>query len=406
MKMKKRILFFCETVTLAHFIRSHSLIKSLAGDEYEIHLAAGEIPPSMLAEVSSVCQVWPLPSAIASKVFLQALAQGRLPYSRSVVESQVQEDFELIQKVKPDLVVGDFRLSLAISARVAKVPYINISNITWHPKAKISPQVPDLKIVRTFGETFSLFISKLVRPWMDYQFLKPFSKVAKQYGRPSFRGLFHLYVDGDYVLYSDTATLAPVPDLRENEIIAGPIFSSIAQSQSEIPDMDPNFPNVVISLGSSGNQECLPIIIKAFQDLPVNLFVSTAGSPTTIQNSKNLFVAPYLPLDSLLEKATVFVCSGGSASGYISLKNGVPMLAIPSNLDQFHFTSLVCEHGAALRLRIEEINQSALQEALGRLLSEPSFRHTAKRFGKEIQKENANRKFQELTQSVLRGEKL
>ena len=34
---------------------------------------------------------------------------------------------------QPDLVIGDFRLSLSVSARVAGVPYIAIANSWWSP---------------------------------------------------------------------------------------------------------------------------------------------------------------------------------------------------------------------------------------------------------------------------------
>ena len=44
-----------------------------------------------------------------------------------------ENDLALIKSYRPDLIVGDFRLSLSISARVAGIPYAAISSAHWSP---------------------------------------------------------------------------------------------------------------------------------------------------------------------------------------------------------------------------------------------------------------------------------
>ena len=48
--------------------------------------------------------------------FLAALAAGRPVYHAETLRSYVRDDLSLLESVDPDIVVGDFRLSLAVSA--------------------------------------------------------------------------------------------------------------------------------------------------------------------------------------------------------------------------------------------------------------------------------------------------
>ena len=54
----------------------------------------------------------------------------------------------MIREVEPDVVVGDFRLSLSVSARVAGVPYLAITNAYWSPYARQRFPLPELPVVR------------------------------------------------------------------------------------------------------------------------------------------------------------------------------------------------------------------------------------------------------------------
>ncbi len=212
--MKLKILFICETVSLAHLMRTATLIKGLDAEKYSIHLAAGSVPSFLKSTLEKYSVLSPLESSISASVFFDHLAKGSLPYTESVVESQVKEDLKLIADHNPDLVVGDFRLSLGISSKIKKIPYINISNITWHPRAVQDMQVPDLKIVRLLGEKISRKIFKYLQPIIFRQLATPFFRVAKKWGQLMPKDLNSLYVSGDYVFYSDTASLVHLPSLE------------------------------------------------------------------------------------------------------------------------------------------------------------------------------------------------
>lgn len=49
-------------------------------------------------------------------------------YTPSLVEQCVKDELKVIEAFKPDVIVGDFRLTAAISSKVAKIPYISVVN--------------------------------------------------------------------------------------------------------------------------------------------------------------------------------------------------------------------------------------------------------------------------------------
>ena len=129
---KPRILFVSESVTLAHFARPFELSNTLSENGYDIHFACDSIYQQFLnASKHTLHSI----KSISSEQFKQALAKGSPLYDYATLKSYTEEDLALIDTVKPDLIVGDFRISLAVSARLAKIPYATISNAYWSPYA-------------------------------------------------------------------------------------------------------------------------------------------------------------------------------------------------------------------------------------------------------------------------------
>jgi UDP:flavonoid glycosyltransferase YjiC (YdhE family) len=89
-------------------------------------------------------RVW----TIAPERFSRALARGSPIYDAASLDRYVEEDLRVIKRFRPDVIVGDFRISLGISARLAKVPYVNVTNAYWSPYAKIRHVVPEITPAR------------------------------------------------------------------------------------------------------------------------------------------------------------------------------------------------------------------------------------------------------------------
>src|SRR5438552_3735831 len=112
-----RVLFVAEAVTLAHVARPVVLARSLDSARYDVVLASAPRYQSLLADLPVA--VRPIRS-IPVQQFLDALAKGSPLYDAETLRWYVRDDLELIRETAPDVIVGDFRLSLSVSARIAK----------------------------------------------------------------------------------------------------------------------------------------------------------------------------------------------------------------------------------------------------------------------------------------------
>jgi UDP:flavonoid glycosyltransferase YjiC (YdhE family) len=125
-----RVLFVAEAVTLAHVARPVALARGLDSARFEAVLAVD--PRDQALWKGLAIPVRPIRS-IPSAQFRNALARGGRPYDVETLRAYVRDDLEVIKKTAPDVVVGEFRLSLAVSTRVTNTPYAAITNAYWSP---------------------------------------------------------------------------------------------------------------------------------------------------------------------------------------------------------------------------------------------------------------------------------
>ena len=121
---------------MAHAARPIVLANSLEGLGHELVMACGDRYSRFMA--NQTWQTLPLHS-ISSQRFLRSPAWGTPVYDLPTLRRYVAEDIDLIERVKPDLIVGDFRLSLSVSARLVGIPYTTITNAYWSPFIRNMP---------------------------------------------------------------------------------------------------------------------------------------------------------------------------------------------------------------------------------------------------------------------------
>ena len=148
---RKRILFVSESITLAQIVRLATLARALDPNRYDLHFAATEFP----SLVDIPCTRWRL-WGLSARVARARLDSGKRLYTPRVLRRYVASDLEVLQAVSPDLVIGDLRWSLAVSAPKLKVPLANLINAYWSPHARRAGfPMPDHPIVRWLGETLA-----------------------------------------------------------------------------------------------------------------------------------------------------------------------------------------------------------------------------------------------------------
>ena len=112
-----RILIFAEAVTLAHVARPIALSRILREQGHEVCIAAAPAAQRWVQSENVARQ--PIGS-IEPTDFLRALARGMPAYGTTTLKQYVEDDLRAIAAWHPDIVIGDFRLSLHISARACR----------------------------------------------------------------------------------------------------------------------------------------------------------------------------------------------------------------------------------------------------------------------------------------------
>jgi UDP:flavonoid glycosyltransferase YjiC (YdhE family) len=151
-------------------------------ERYEVYLAADTRYAPRLPEAD----VYRLAiHSIPSEQFLAALAAGRPAHDAAVLRSHVEEDLRVLSEVAPDLGVGDFRLSLTVSAPMSCVPYMAITNAYRGPYAKQRYPVRELPPWTNFLPIPSFQrIFDLVRPLAFAHHARALNQVRREYRLP------------------------------------------------------------------------------------------------------------------------------------------------------------------------------------------------------------------------------
>jgi UDP:flavonoid glycosyltransferase YjiC (YdhE family) len=399
---RPRLLFVAEAVTLAHVARPIALALGLDAHRYEVALASD---PRYQSLFPALPFPWHPLDSITSAQFLEALAKGRPVYDTKTLRRYVQDDLRLFEAVAPDLVVGDFRLSLAVSARLAGIPYLNIINAYWSLYARQPFPMPDLPFARWFGVPLAQVFFRLARPFAFALHAIPLNRVLSEHGLPRLGlDLRRVYTDADQTLYADVPELIPTFDRPENHHYLGPVLWSPAVPPpdwwSEIPT---DRPLIYVTLGSSGKSDLLAVVLEALADLPVTVAAASAGRSQVSQVPGNARLAAYLPGEEAAARAQLVVCNGGSPTTQQALAAGRPVLGLASNLDQHLNMHYVQKQGAGLKLRAETAGPEAIRSAVSQILDRSSFAEAASRLAGIFAQYSATRRFEAIVAQVLGG---
>lgn len=395
MSTRRRVLFVAEAVSLAHVARPVVLASGLAA-HHEVSVASA--PAFDLCFRGTDLRRLGLES-IPAKLFLDRLAAGAPLYTRTELERYVEADVALLQRERPDVVIGDFRLSLSVSARLVGIPYFALCNAHWSPWSAHSRfPLPDITLTRVLGPALAEPIFRLAQPLAFRLHAGPLNAVRRKHGLSGFPDVRHAYTDGDLTLYADTPGLVPVrPDCPPNHHFIGPIIWSPSMPLPDWWTSMPSGPLAYVTLGSTGRVDLLPEVFRALADAQVNAMTATAGRSDVASPGPHCFVADYLPGLEAAARADFVICNGGSATVYQALSTGTPVIGLCSNMDQFLTMSRVVDAGAGISLRAGNVSYKQLRTALRRMVGDEADRF--RRAAKAVQQDFASFN----TRSILNG---
>jgi UDP:flavonoid glycosyltransferase YjiC (YdhE family) len=399
---KKKILFFSHAVTMAHVTRPLKWIEELDTDQYDVYLASH---PKFKKFCSRENVTFIDLECIEDSKFLKIVQKAAPIYDAETYERHIADDLRVIDLVKPDLIIGDFRHSLSVSCRLRKIKYINLTNAYWSPDTQQKYPLPEAPVIRVLGEVLApiaigLFIPFLLR----LNFYKMAFDLRKSFRRAglSFNDYRRVITDGDLTLFCDSPGLVPLKNRLENEKYVGPVVWSMPVPLPEWwGRLDPNKKRVFLSLGSSGPADSLPLIVRSLAKLDVEVIVALAGRKVDIGTFPNVHVADYLPVEEVCKDIDLMICNGGSPMCYTALIYGVPSIGIVSNNDQLLNMSHIEHRGAGRMMRFWNLSEKKIIETAKEVLENSSYKLNSETIQEEFDTINVAAQLQDVLEEAL-----
>lgn len=390
-------MFVGEDVTLAHIARPLFLADALDKNKYDIHFASGGKYDYFIKKYDfSFHKIYSIPS---EKFFRRGRRLVPL-YSKKEMLEYIEAEKKLLFEVSPDLVVTDFRYTLCFVAEAQNIPLVLVTDAHWSPHSTQKFPIPEHILTKLFGLRFI----EVAYSHLEFLFIRMhearFKKIRKSLDIPSLKSLRENYVSGRWVFYAGVPSLGLTKNLPVHHRYFGPALWQPPVNLSErLKNLSHDVPIIYVSMGSSGEIGVLGKIIKVLAELNVNGVVSTAGRFQPKKIPANIYMENYIPALEIIKKSALVICNGGSPAVYQAFFAGVPVLGIPSNIDQFFVMDAVEKSGAGLMLRPMHLNEKRLKLSIGRLLVEKEFEIAAKKIQAEMEEYDAAKIFSDFVEN-------
>ena len=396
---RKRVLFVAEAITLAQVVRLVTLSQSLDPARYDVHFACGDFD----AIAFSGTALAPIPLFTVERTqALRQVERGERLYEKDVLVRYVEDELRLFERIEPDLVVGDFRLSLAISARRAGIPLASLINAYFSPYAERDGfPMPDHPLVSLLGAERAARYFPRALPAVFARFVAPIDAVRKRYGLPPTGDLLQALCDGDHTLYPDVPELCPTRGLPRNHHYLGHVGWAPHLPLPDFLSDRGDRPLIYVTLGSSGRISALDTVLRVLSELQVFTVVASAGRFERPHLPNNVRVTSYVPGDVVARRAQVVVTNGGASTSYQALAQGTPVLGIPSNLDQYLAMTAIERASAGRLVRSGEATETAVRNAFVEVSSSDALKKGAGTVAAAFARANAQTRFADFVEGVL-----
>lgn len=383
----KKLLFFAESVSLAHIGRSLMLADWAKQNGYQTHIATGIKGVNLLQSCShphNFSEIF----TITDQIFYQRVNQGKFFWNYKELVKYVSAEIQVIQQFQPDFIISDFRLTTAISARVMKIPLINLSNIYWCPNYECPFPAPHAGIFRWMPEYFRTNLFNFIRPLAFKNFGKPLNTIRQKHRLPKVEDFRTHYTAGDYTLYLDHPDFLRNVQLPYRHSYLGPVIW--APDVKEKINHDKRN-SIYITMGSSGNNQLLTEITKACVKLGRNIIISGLNTSETKKLlsavpglNKKATIKPLINVEEILPNCSLTICHGGSGTVYQSLKAQTPVLCFPHNPDQ-GLVALAVKHGNwGSVVSPSQSNSSFIFDKIIALENDETIKSSVKRFSEKL----------------------
>lgn len=395
-----KIVIFPLSWVLAHVGRTVEIGKTLRARGHEVVFAGADAdhPMSRLnhAKLNGFRTVkvmephWPTAWARFERFGMAAGIFDFLTHQRwAPLDAIVEDIIRVINEEKPDLIVGDGSVGVTTAGHITGVPAAGVLNSY---------------------NTFFFRPGSMYRQVIEWGNRLVWSRIRER--------VFQKYGlnQPDAI---DLLCNAPLlsPDLAEfhhphghypNWHAIGPIVSNPPFPMPKwYEELNDGTTNIYITMGSTGLLDGL--LRRTYDTLgraPYRFVVTTGGqvsAETEAMAPKNFRFATYAPGSDIMAHCKAVVYQGGNGTMYQALGAGVPMLALPSHLEQQVCSKIAVDKGFGIQANARRITGPQLLRHIETLLSDSSYRANAWRYREGVRHSSAPERAADLLLAHARG---
>lgn len=344
MAARKKIVMVCDAVTLAHPLRAQTLLNTLSPEEYEVVFYCADTYRAYMP--TSRHAVKPIGS-IAPQEFNRRVQQGQPIHTPDLVERYLGEELRILREEKPDLVIGDFRLTLQVSARMRKVPYLTLIDAHWSPHTGLPYRLADIPLARLLPLSWLDGMLNTAPAVFFAPHMRAINRARVQVGLAPHRDIRPLYADAEYVAYPTLPMLLEGMAYPANHSFIGHVDPPFSVDPpvwwGDVPD---DKPIIYVNLGSSGTLSRLPALVQQLaRTTDATLMVASGTQALADAMPPGVFAAPVIANAQAIPRAALMIGNGGVLSTMSAALSGCYYLGLCSNMDQVMNMSVVEKHG-------------------------------------------------------------
>ncbi len=302
---------------------------------------------------------------------------------------RVPHEIAFFKNVRPAAVLTGWCLSVTISTRAARIPFINVLHSTsvreyYEAGLQSWPDRSDFGFVRwlfrndqkKMNRWVSRLVLRLAAP------VRAYNAVGPKYGLHKFKNFIDL-IEGDHTLLADIPQWVGFREVRSSLHYIGPLPAKIdLLIPEEVTSMPRDKPIVYFAMGSSGKPAIVAEILAGFKNKPYRVIAPVRShiDQMTVDIPENVVVTGFLPAHKVNPMADISVIHGGQNTVMSACQSGTPIVGIGMHPEQQANLDACVRKGFAVRLNKKRTSASDVLAAVDKLLHDEDAKTAVKMF--------------------------
>ncbi len=381
---------------LSSVTRQLELAQELRSRGYDV-LFAGEGPfLDLVAEAGFPIE--PLPNLRAERLLahLRRLRESLSGFGRVAagiwreldLAHYLDAELVLLRRFRPSLVLSEERPTAQISAHIEGIPHVSLRNA--YRTAYSSLPMLDLSgsFLRRLHPDPVVVQNAIIR-WLGAPFFWRLRSIARSRGLPQ-PLRYEEYVEGDDLsLLCDVPEFSPTRVLPARYAVIGPLFwDPLWPDPDWLDELPADRSTVYVSLGSSGTPALFRALADSLRTEGATLAIATGRqiAAEELPAGDGVWTAELVRATRVLERVGLCVCHGGNGTVYQALSRGVPLICVPTHLEQRFNARRITELGLGLDLELRQLlaDPSVLARAVRTIRADSGYRERAAAWQRRI----------------------